>query len=115
MQTQQSGDGEDRESGDLDRRLAALDAKLQQKASAKADESAAENSNSSTSYGNAFRLSSEFIGGIVTGGLIGYLIDHFAGTSPWGLIVFILLGFVAGIFNVLRSAGMMAKPEARLK
>jgi ATP synthase protein I len=26
-------------------------------------------------------------------------------TSPFGLIVFLLLGFVAGVVNVVRSAG----------
>jgi ATP synthase protein I len=26
-------------------------------------------------------------------------------TSPFGLIVFVLLGFVAGVLNVIRSAG----------
>jgi ATP synthase protein I len=36
-----------------------------------------------------------------------------AGTSPWGLIIFLLLGFGAGVLNVLRSAGMVA--EAGLK
>ena len=33
-----------------------------------------------------------------------------AGTSPWGLIIFLLLGFVAGVLNVLRSAGLVAEP-----
>ena len=42
----------------------------------------------------------------------GDLIDRFAGTSPWGLIVFLLLGFVAGVLNVLRSAGLVAEPDA---
>jgi ATP synthase protein I len=52
------------------------------------------------------RLSSEFIAGILVGGFIGWLIDRFAGTSPWGLIVFLLLGFGAGILNMLRVAGI---------
>ena len=29
------------------------------------------------------------------------------GTSPWGLIVFLLLGFAAGVLSVLRSAGLI--------
>ncbi|TIS88531.1 MAG: ATP F0F1 synthase subunit I, partial [Mesorhizobium sp.] len=32
-----------------------------------------------------------------------------AGTSPWGLIVFLLLGFGAGVLNVMRSAGVVAE------
>ncbi len=61
-----------------------------------------------TGYGQAFKLSSEFIAGIAVGAGIGWAIDHFAGTSPWGLIVFLLLGFCSGVLNVLRSAGMVA-------
>ena len=63
----------------------------------------------------AFRLSSEFIAGVVVGGGIGYAIDAFFGTSPWGLIVFFLLGFATAILNVLRAAGMVAESEMRLK
>jgi ATP synthase protein I len=59
----------------------------------------------------ALRLSSEFVAGIVVGGLIGWLIDRVAGVSPWGLIVFVLLGFVAGTLNVLRSAGLATPPD----
>ena len=61
-----------------------------------------------TGYGQAFKMSSEFIAGIAVGAGIGWAIDHFAGTSPWGLIVFLLLGFASGVLNVLRSAGMVA-------
>jgi len=59
--------------------------------------------------GNALRLSSEFIAGVLVGAGLGWAIDYLAGTSPWGLIIFLLLGFCAGIVNLLRSAGMMAE------
>jgi len=36
-------------------------------------------------------------------------VDRLAGTSPWGLIIFLLLGFCAGVLNVLRSAGLVAE------
>lgn len=62
-------------------------------------------------YAVALRLSSEFIAGILFGAAIGWVIDRFAGTSPWGLIVFLLLGFCAGILSILRSAGMVAEPR----
>lgn len=64
-----------------------------------------------TGYAAAMKLSSEFIAGIVVGALLGYLLDHFAGTGPWGMIVFLLLGFCAGVLNVLRSMGMVASPH----
>jgi len=59
-------------------------------------------------YGQALKLSSEFIAGIAVGVGIGWMIDRLAGTSPWGLIVFLLLGFCAGVLNILRSAGLVA-------
>ena len=34
------------------------------------------------------KLSSEFIAGIAVGAGLGYVIDNFAGTAPWGMIVF---------------------------
>lgn len=63
----------------------------------------------------ALKLSSEFMAAIFVGFMIGYLLDRFAGTGPWGLIIFILLGFCAGVLNVLRSVGYVAEPEDRLK
>ena len=46
--------------------------------------------------------------GVVVGALIGWLLDRWLGISPWGLIVFLLLDFCAGVLNVLRSAGLVA-------
>ncbi|TKB18613.1 MAG: ATP F0F1 synthase subunit I, partial [Mesorhizobium sp.] len=60
-------------------------------------------------YGQALKLSSEFIAGIVVGAALGWFIDRVAGTSPWGLIVGLLLGFGAGVLNVLRSAGLVSE------
>jgi ATP synthase protein I len=53
-----------------------------------------------------FRLSSELIAGVIVGALLGWGFDHLLSTSPWGLIVFVLLGFTAGVVNVVRSAGV---------
>lgn len=54
------------------------------------------------------KISSEFIAAIAVGAMLGYLLDRFAGTGPWGLIIFLLLGFGAGVLNVLRAVGMVA-------
>ena len=56
----------------------------------------------------AIKISSEFIAGVVVGVVIGWTIDRIFGTSPWGLIIFLLLGFCAGVFNVLRTPGLIA-------
>lgn len=38
------------------------------------------------------------------------MLDRLIGTSPWGMIIFLLLGFGAGVLNVMRSAGVVAQP-----
>ena len=60
----------------------------------------------------AMKLSSEFVAAIIVGALLGYLLDRFVGTAPWGMIILLLLGFCAGVLNVLRSAGKVATPHA---
>lgn len=53
----------------------------------------------------AFRLGAEFVSGVLVGSLIGYGIDRFFSITPWGLIVFTLVGFAAGVVNMLRVSG----------
>jgi ATP synthase protein I len=55
-------------------------------------------------FAKAFRLSADFLGGVIAGGLLGWIIDRFFGTSPFGLLVFVLLGFAAGTLNVIRTS-----------
>ena len=60
----------------------------------------------------AFRLSAEFVSGPVAGGLIGWGVDTLLHSKPWGLIVFLMLGFLAGVYNVMRASGFMKKSDA---
>ncbi|WP_159946818.1 AtpZ/AtpI family protein [Rhizobium sp. 18065] len=62
-------------------------------------------------YGMAMKISSEFISAVIVGALLGYLFDHFVGTTPWGMIVLLLLGFCAGVLNVMRTVGVVASPH----
>ncbi|MEI2386493.1 AtpZ/AtpI family protein [Breoghania sp. JC706] len=70
---------------------------------------------SAAGYAQAVKLSSEFIAGVAVGAVVGWVFDRWLETSPWGLIVFLLLGFVAGVLNVLRSAGLVADPGEKMK
>lgn len=54
------------------------------------------------------RVSAEFVAGVLVGSAIGWLFDRWLGTSPWGLFVFLMLGFAGGVLNVLRSAGLVS-------
>ena len=56
-----------------------------------------------------FRLSTELIAGVVVGAVIGWGFDHLLSTSPFGLIVFLMLGFIAGVVNLVRSAGVVPR------
>jgi ATP synthase protein I len=58
------------------------------------------------------RLSAELVAGVLVGTGIGWLLDRWLGSSPWGMVVFLLLGFAAGVFNVMRAAGVV--PNNRL-
>ena len=94
---------------DLERRRRDLEASLATRLPDRLEGKDGTKAGSTAGYGQAFKLSGEFIAGIGVGAGVGWVIDRWAGTSPWGLIVFLLLGFGAGILNVLRSAGLVAE------
>lgn len=94
---------------ELDRRLRDLDSALAQRRPAPEAEERPNATGGSAGFGNALRLSSEFIAAIVVGTGLGWFIDSLAGTSPIGLIVMLLIGFAAGVLNVLRAAGQVSE------
>jgi ATP synthase protein I len=99
--------------GDLSARLKDLDAQLDRKrASAPRRETRSDGSVSGpSSLGRAFRMSTEFVAGVIAGGGLGWFVDRMLGTSPWGLIVLLMLGFCAGIYNVMRVSGFMGPSQ----
>jgi ATP synthase protein I len=98
--------------GDLDRRRRELEAALAAKRPAETGQAGGSNA-SRSGYAQAVKLSSEFVAGIAVGVGLGWAVDRFAGTSPWGLIVGLLLGFAAGVLNVMRSVGAIAEAGIR--
>jgi len=73
----------------------------------------ADRATTASGYARGFRLSSELVAGVLVGAGLGWLIDRWLGISPWGLIVFLLLGFAAGVLNVMRSAGVGASDSEK--
>jgi ATP synthase protein I len=113
--------GDARENGDRGKQQtneAALSARLQRlneglgqardRAGLPSDSAGADRQATASGYARGFRLSSELVAGVLVGAGLGWLIDRWLSVSPWGLIVFLLLGFAAGVLNVMRSAGVVA-------
>jgi ATP synthase protein I len=59
--------------------------------------------NRSRGMAYGLRMSSELVAAILVGGFMGYMLDTWLGTKPWLFLVFMLLGFTAGILNILRA------------
>jgi ATP synthase protein I len=104
---------EDRDEG-LEKRRTQLGAELSQmRAEAEGnDPNDRRAEESRKGYAQAMKLSSEFVAAIIVGGFLGWFVDRYVGTAPWGMIVLLLLGFCAGVLNVMRSAGLVAGPSA---
>lgn len=60
-----------------------------------------------SALGLAFRIGVELMAGVVVGGLIGWQLDSWLGTTPVLLLVFFVLGAAAGILTVTRTARAM--------
>lgn len=107
--------GSPRELGDLSDRLQDLSGRI---AAEQAERTESQKPSASlqgaTGYAKGYRLASEFVAGTLVGGLIGYGIDWLFGTLPLGLIVFLLLGFGAGILNMARAANRVPPAQERL-
>jgi ATP synthase protein I len=50
------------------------------------------------------RVLSELVGAPFGAGLIGWLIDSFAGSSPWGLLIFLVIGIIIAARNIYQLA-----------
>jgi ATP synthase protein I len=62
-----------------------------------------------TALAFAWRIGIELVVAIAVSTALGWAIDRWAGTRPWGMIVMFFLGVAAGMVNVWRAvAGMGA-------
>ena len=49
-----------------------------------------------------FKISTEIIAALVVGVVIGIIVDNYFNSQPFGLIIFFILGALAGFLNVYR-------------
>lgn len=96
---------------ELAARLRSLDQRLGDRID-RPDRAARHHGPDNSGFASALSLSGAFVSAIVVGAAMGWGIDRFFGVAPWGMIVFVLLGFAAGVMNVLRVAGRMSAPGA---
>ena len=59
--------------------------------------------------GVAMKMGTEFVAAVFVASFIGFYIDKWLETTPIFIIIFFIIGSVAGIFNVVRSAKMINK------
>src|SRR5919109_5200459 len=60
--------------------------------------------------GFGFRIGIEFVVAIVVATGLGWAIDRWLGTRPWGMIVLFFLGVGAGMLNVYRAVAGIRMP-----
>ncbi len=61
--------------------------------------------------GIAFRLGTELVAAVVVGTIIGFILDNWFDTKPWFIILFFIIGVIAGMLNVIRVAKRMQKED----
>lgn len=81
-----------------------------QKAQSKSDRELV-GDNQPNNMGLAFRSVTEMAASLFVTGLIGWAIDAQFDTSPWGIIIGLILGAVAGMLNAFREAQRLNKSE----
>ncbi|MEM7753315.1 MAG: AtpZ/AtpI family protein [Pseudomonadota bacterium] len=96
---------------DADRkaRLEALEAKLAEKRTPAAPKRHQEEHYSQAQ--NAWRMVIELVAGMAVGFAMGFGLDILLGTTPWLMVVFLLLGFAAGVKAMIATAKDMTTPQ----
>ena len=52
----------------------------------------------------AVRLSAELVGCFLFGALLGWLVDSWLNSKPWGLIIGFFIGAITGMYGVYKTA-----------
>lgn len=91
-----------------DRRLSSIDERLERLQASEAERTGQNRPAADPNARLANRVLADLIGGIAGGALIGWLVDRWFGTSPWGFIILLSLGIVVAFRNIFRIANGVA-------
>lgn len=86
-----------------DEALQSLDARLDAFEARKAAEQPKRAEHEKSSQ-DGYRLLADLIGGVLAGLGLGWAIDRYAGTEPWGMVGGLLIGMGFSIYLVVRKA-----------
>lgn len=87
---------------DLDKRIAKAQAELDAQKRPKL-------TTDGPGMGLGLRMAADFVAAVLVGAALGWGVDQIFHTTPWGLVGFLLLGFVTGVWNVARTAMTASK------
>ena len=89
-----------------DKALASLDQRL---GAAEAAQARKVSPDTHAAMAQGYRFVGEVVGGVLGGVGLGWLLDRFAGTEPFGMIGGLLVGGGLSIFAVVRSAAKSSR------
>lgn len=61
--------------------------------------------------GKAWSLAIEMVAAVGVSVFIGWWLDRWLGTAPWGLLAFILLGVATAMWSAIRTAMIMQRSQ----
>ncbi|MDB5707025.1 MAG: hypothetical protein JWN66_4141 [Sphingomonas bacterium] len=86
---------DDRQNDDLESRIAKARAAEEARAGGSAAKPA-------KGYSQGARVLAELIGAPIGGGVIGWALDHWLGTSPWFLLILLALAVIVAFRNIFK-------------
>lgn len=63
--------------------------------------------------GEAARAAIDFASACAVGVLLGYGVDQYAGSSPWGIVVGLGVGLITGVYLMFKAEAMRARAEKK--
>ncbi|WP_126172722.1 AtpZ/AtpI family protein [Altericroceibacterium xinjiangense] len=85
-----------------DARIDALDERLKAAREREEERNRPRGQAADANYRMGNKVLAELLGGLLGGAVLGLVIDYFAGTSPWGLLVMLFLGIGVAFRNIIR-------------